>query len=102
MDSNIHKDLPKDAVEITQEFYDSLMAGQCEGKTICWDAPLPYLKDPRPPTKGELNEVIIATRVSAYVAEADPLFFMYQRGEVTKQVWLDNIAEIKARFPKVK
>jgi hypothetical protein len=41
-----------------------------------------------------------ANRKAAYVAEADPLFFKAQRGEVEQQVWLDKIAEIKARFPK--
>lgn len=41
-----------------------------------------------------------ANRKSAYIAEADPLFFKAQRGEVEQQVWLDKIAEIKARFPK--
>ena len=41
-----------------------------------------------------------AERRAAYVAEADPLFFKAQRGEVEQQVWLDKIAEIKARYPK--
>ena len=40
-----------------------------------------------------------ANRKAAYIAEADPLFFKYQRGETTEQEWLDKIAEIKARFP---
>ena len=39
-------------------------------------------------------------RKAAYIAEADPLFFKYQRGEATEQEWLDKIAEIKARYPK--
>jgi hypothetical protein len=41
-----------------------------------------------------------AQRRVAYAAEADPLFFKAQRGEVEQQVWLDKIAEIKTRFPK--
>jgi hypothetical protein len=41
-----------------------------------------------------------ANRKSAYIAEADPLFFKVQRGEVEHHVWLDKIAEIKARYPK--
>jgi hypothetical protein len=41
-----------------------------------------------------------ASRKAAYTAEADPLFFKAQRGEVEQQVWLDKIAEIKQRFPK--
>lgn len=38
-------------------------------------------------------------RRAAYVAEADPLFFMAQRGEATMEEWQAKIAEIKARFP---
>ena len=41
-----------------------------------------------------------ANRKAAYIAEADPLFFRAQRGEIQEQVWLDKIAEIKARYPK--
>ena len=40
-------------------------------------------------------------RSEAYIAEADPLFFRYQRGEIEKQVWLDKVQEIKDRFPNV-
>ena len=40
-------------------------------------------------------------RKAAYVAEADPLFFKAQRGEIEQQVWLEKVAEIKARYPKV-
>lgn len=37
-----------------------------------------------------------AQRRSAYQLEADPLFFKWQRGEATKEQWLDKVAEIKA------
>jgi hypothetical protein len=46
------------------------------------------------------NQAAEAARKAAYAAEADPLFFKVQRGEVEQQVWLDKIAEIKARHPK--
>jgi hypothetical protein len=46
------------------------------------------------------NQAAEAARKAAYAAEADPLFFKAQRGEVEQQVWLDKIAEIKARYPK--
>lgn len=39
-----------------------------------------------------------AARAAAFAAEADPLFFKYQRGDVTKQEWLDKIEEIRARY----
>lgn len=41
-----------------------------------------------------------ALRKAAYVAESDPIFFMWQRGEATQQQWLDKIAEIQARWPQ--
>jgi len=40
-------------------------------------------------------------RAEAYRNESDPLFFKWQRGESTQQEWLDKVAEIKQRFPKV-
>jgi len=40
-----------------------------------------------------------AKRKAAYVAEADPLFFMSQRGEATTAEWEARVAEIKARYP---
>lgn len=39
-----------------------------------------------------------ALRRGAYAAEADPLFFKWQRGEATQQQWLDKVAEIRARY----
>jgi hypothetical protein len=45
-------------------------------------------------------EKIEANRRAAYIAEADPLFFKWQRGEVTHEQWLDKIAEIRARYPE--
>jgi len=38
-------------------------------------------------------------RTSAYTAEADPLFFKYQAGEVTKEEWLAKREEIRQRYP---
>ena len=39
-------------------------------------------------------------RSLAYQAEADPLFFEEQRGEVSTGTWAAKVAEIKERFPK--
>lgn len=36
----------------------------------------------------------------ALAAEADPLFFRWQRGEAAQEDWLTAVAEVKARFPK--
>lgn len=65
---------------------------------------LGWIPDPEPilPTPEELaaqqeaeNERL---RLDAYRNESDPLFFKWQRGEIEKQVWLDKVAEIKARY----
>ena len=40
-----------------------------------------------------------AARKAAYIAEADPIFFMAQRGEATMEEWQAKVSEIKARFP---
>lgn len=45
------------------------------------------------------REIQEAARRAAYTVEADPLFFMAQRGEATVEEWSAKIAEIKARFP---
>lgn len=38
-------------------------------------------------------------RHAAYIAEADPLFFGWQRGENTEADWTNKVAEIRARYP---
>jgi hypothetical protein len=38
-------------------------------------------------------------RAQAYRETADPLFFQYQRGEITEQEWLDAVQEIKNAHP---
>jgi hypothetical protein len=40
-----------------------------------------------------------ALRQASYTLEADPLFFMAQRGEATMEEWQTKVAEIKARYP---
>jgi hypothetical protein len=36
----------------------------------------------------------------ALTAEADPLFFRWQRDEAAREDWLAAVAAVKARFPK--
>ena len=55
-------------------------------------SPLP---PPKLPTLAQLSDL----RATAYAQEADPLFFMAQRGEATLEEWQAKVAEIKARFP---
>lgn len=45
------------------------------------------------------NEIQKGLRQRAFVAEADPLFFGWQRGENSKAVWEAKCAEIRNRFP---
>jgi hypothetical protein len=52
-----------------------------------------------PPPYAPSQQEQEAKRAAAYTKEADPLFFMAQRGKTTQQQWLDKIAEIEARFP---
>lgn len=46
-----------------------------------------------------VNTIAREQRHQAFIAEADPLFFAWQRGEGTEQAWLDKVAEIRERFP---
>lgn len=57
--------------------------------------PEPEPVEPLPPTKAEQE----ANRRDAYAQEADPLFFMAQRGEATTAEWEAKVAEIKVRYP---
>jgi hypothetical protein len=40
-----------------------------------------------------------AERQAAYVAESDPVFFRWQRGQATEQDWLDAVASVNAAHP---
>jgi hypothetical protein len=51
-------------------------------------------------TQSEVDTIATQLRADAYRNESDPLFFKAQRGEITQQVWLDKVNEIKTRFPK--
>ena len=54
---------------------------------------------PLPPPSLPTQEQLSVLRAEAYRLEADPLYFMAQRGKATQQEWLDKIAEIETRFP---
>lgn len=45
------------------------------------------------------NEKMSRLRAQAYREESDPLFFKYQRGEASREDWLNLIEEIKQRYP---
>lgn len=49
----------------------------------------------------EYNKEQSNKRLLAYTAEADGIYFKWQRQEATQQEWLDKVAEIKARYPYI-
>ncbi|HEY6918526.1 MAG TPA: hypothetical protein VI412_04655 [Tabrizicola sp.] len=66
---------------------------------------------PVPPTAEEVaaqaeaaHQLALADRDravrEALAAEADPLFFRWQRGEAAREDWLAAVAAVKARYPK--
>ena len=72
--------------------------------TLIWhdDTPKPTqaeLDAAWPTVQYEQQRAEIETqRRNAYIQEADPLFFSYQRGEATEQEWLDSVESIRTRF----
>jgi hypothetical protein len=74
---------------------------------------LTWLEDSPKPSKAELdgawpqvqkdraNAAAQVARAAAYRAEADPLFFAWQRGEedASEQLWLAKVEEVRARHP---
>ena len=44
-------------------------------------------------------EAVQKARQAAYQSESDPIFFDFQRGEVTEQDWLDAVQAVKDAHP---
>ena len=76
------------------------------GKWVAREAPVPVAPTPEEVAAQAEAEVQAALLLrdqmlrDALAAEADPLFFRWQRGEATREDWLAAVAEVKARFPK--
>jgi hypothetical protein len=86
-------DTPEAVVYVDSgELYQEILAGDYGpiGEPIIIVVP-----PPPPPTNAEQSE----KRKAAYIAEADPVNFMMQRGEASEQEWLEKIVEIKTRYP---
>ena len=45
------------------------------------------------------NEKAKLNRAIEYKEISDPIFMKYQRGEATKQEWLDAVESIKVKYP---
>jgi hypothetical protein len=96
--SEIHKSMPEDAVKITQEQYDKVFDGQSEGLLIAPDSKgFPVNVKPSGPTVDEVK----LQRHLAYSAPggSDAVFLKWQRGEATKQEWLDAVQAINDANP---
>ena len=62
-DSGIHgNDIPNDSVEISTEYYNSLMEGQSSGRRISWDSSPPELVDSLGTTEEELGTIARSNR----------------------------------------
>jgi hypothetical protein len=59
-------------------------------------------RDPVPPEHlpPSLELSVSDLRRAAYAAEADPLYFQEQAGEVPEGTWLAKREEIRARYPE--
>ena len=57
------------------------------------DQELQRLRDEYP------NQLAKEAREISYQKEADPLFFKYQAGEISKEEWIAKRKEIKDRYP---
>jgi hypothetical protein len=74
-------------------------------------ATLEWYSDSPKPTKAELDAAwpqvqwdaqyaqAQQARHAAYVAEADPVFFRWQRGQATEQDWLAAVAAVDTAHP---
>ena len=90
--------LPAGAVDADAPVIPAGQKAKWNGAWVFEDIPQPepiVEPEPMPPT----NELQAEKRKAAYTAEADPLFFMSQRGEATVAEWEAKVAEIKTRYP---
>jgi hypothetical protein len=74
-------------------------------------AQLVWLSEGEPPTQSVLDAAwpqvqydrayaqVEAERHAAYITDADPLFFKWQRGTGTEQEWLDAVQAVKDAHP---
>jgi|GEM_PF-752486 len=94
---------------IDPEQYSDALEAKLEGRSITLNEAgalviIDKPKSPEPEPEPELTpeallEAAREDRATAYRHEADPLFFKWQRGEGSEQVWLDKVAEIRQRYP---
>jgi hypothetical protein len=95
-----NKVIPEDAIEITKEYWQSLIDGQANGKKISQDENgYPILTDPTPPVL-----TYYQSRAGEYPLvgeQLDMLWHAIDQGALDKNsLFYTTIADIKNRFPK--
>lgn len=99
----IHETMPDDAVEMTEELYQAVIASPPPGKVREHRDGLPYLVDAEPVAPS--LEQVQALRSAAYRAESDPIKIeaeydaMEAGTEPDYTAWRAKVAEIKERYP---
>lgn len=83
--------IPTPNVRVTEEYWADL-----DGKEKKVDLKTLAVVGMNKVVQTDIDEL----RRQAYVKEADPLFFKWQRKECTKADWTNKIKEIKKRYPK--
>lgn len=71
-DDTLHKTLPADASEITDEAYNQLFEAQAAGEQLMWDAQAPYTRKPSLPD--DLKWEGIRARRNALLRATDFIF----------------------------
>lgn len=95
--------------------YASVLASLRPGAEWSLDAndfrTLAWYSDGAPPTQAECDAAwpqvqydrayaqVEQARHAAYIADADPLFFQWQRGTGTEQEWLDAVQAVRDAHP---
>lgn len=92
---SIHKVMPEDVVEISQEFHRELLEGQSNGKEIKADGQgRPYLENPSPEILSEAKLRMLKMNNKAYEEAVQLHTSMYPQSE--KDTWPTQDREIKA------
>ena len=100
---------PREGSEPVEDMTVEFLAAHrrtAKGKWVARAAVKP--KEPSPEALAETQEAAYQAALAdrdralreALAAEADPLFFRWQREEASKEDWLAVVAEVKARYPK--
>jgi len=95
-DSEIHTVMPDDAVGITQEKYNELMAGQSQGNPVISDEDgNPILGTPTP-----MNQTYADLRRKAYPPIENYIDGVVKGDETQIQQYINECLAVKAKYPK--